>query len=115
MVVWRVAVLSLLVLGATVWSAGPPVNPPPSVIGRWIRELGNEDFNRREEAERRLAGLDVVPAALVQASQAEDAEVRRRALRALDRVRLNAEEKDLARLLARINEVGLDLTLEAMV
>jgi tetratricopeptide (TPR) repeat protein len=68
------------VLGALSTAAPPPLRPTPEQIGRWIKQLGEDDFVSREEATRRLwqAG-DAAEGALRRAARSDDPEVSRRA------------------------------------
>lgn len=79
-----VAILSLCVL-APLW-LGAPVPSEQEKIARWIRQLGDNDFERREEASDRLwkAG-EPAEAALLAVVDSPDAEVSRRARDILDR------------------------------
>jgi hypothetical protein len=42
------------VTGLAARSADPPIAAKPEQIARWIRELGDNDFQARENASRRL-------------------------------------------------------------
>jgi tetratricopeptide (TPR) repeat protein len=68
--------------------AAPAPKPTPEDIARWIRELGDNDFATREKASRKLwtAG-DVAEAAVRQAANSDDPEVKRRASDILEKFR----------------------------
>jgi len=77
----------LLWLAAAVWCGEPPAKtdaPAPEQLAAWVRQLGDENFQTREEAQQKLlaAGQPAV-APLRTAAQSEDAEVRTRAERIL--------------------------------
>jgi tetratricopeptide (TPR) repeat protein len=61
-------------------AAAPPPGPTAARIARWIAQLGDDDFNLRQEASRQLraAGRRAEPA-LARAADSRDAEVRKRA------------------------------------
>jgi predicted Zn-dependent protease len=84
--------LALLLVAslAVVASAADPPREAPSKeqIARWVRQLGSEDFQAREEASRKLweAG-QAAEEALRVASKDEDTEIRRRSGELLDKFR----------------------------
>ncbi len=60
--------------------AAPPATPLPSQIAGLIKQLGDDDFERREEASRRLRDAgEIAEPALEKAADSDDAEVRKRA------------------------------------
>ncbi|MFM7151582.1 MAG: hypothetical protein ACKO23_17290 [Gemmataceae bacterium] len=61
-------------------SAAPPPGPLPSQLSRWVQELGDDGFEVREAATRKLRDAgESAEAALLKALDSEDAEVVRRA------------------------------------
>ena len=56
--------------------AEPSAKPTPAQVAHWVRQLGDDDFNLREEASKKLyeAG-QVAEAALQEATGSDDAEV----------------------------------------
>lgn len=79
--------LSTVVLGAaSVFSFAAPVPSEKERIARWVIQLGDNDFERREEASRKLweAG-QAAEAALREVVDSTDAEVARRARDVLER------------------------------
>src|SRR5262245_15143066 len=60
--------------------AAPPATPLPWQIEALIKQLGDDDFDRREEASRRLRDAgEAAEAALEKASNSDDAEIKKRA------------------------------------
>lgn len=74
-------------------AAGQDANKPQEEIAKLVSQLGSEEWREREAASERLAeiGRDVIPA-LAEARKSEDAEVRERAKRILDKFRWIAPE-----------------------
>lgn len=72
--------------------AEAPAAPTPEEVGRWIRSLGSESFEEREEASKRLrkAGI-LVRTALRESAESGDLEARARAKTILEQI-----EADLA-------------------
>ncbi len=81
---WLLAALSAACLAAPLSAAPAPSDKER--IARWVQELGDDDFQRREAASRRLweAGQAAEPA-LQAATDSRDAEVSRRAREILER------------------------------
>src|SRR3954451_23301904 len=73
--------LSLLVgLLGPAQAAAPPAGPHPPEIARWIEQLGDDDFEVRNVAEKKLRAAGArAEAALTRAADSPDAEVKRRA------------------------------------
>jgi len=69
-------------------AAEPPAKPTPEQIAQWIKQLGDDDFSKREEASQKLyeAGQPAEDA-LEEAAGGEDAEVVQRARLILDKFR----------------------------
>ncbi len=67
-------------------AAEQPPKPSPEQIAKWVRQLGDDDFNVRETASKKLyeAGQPA-EAALQEATASSDAEVARRAGEIMDR------------------------------
>ncbi len=89
MSVARIALFGTVVLlGAAVLAQQPPAptRPTKAQVARWVAQLGDNDFNVREEASRLLwqAGEPAEPA-LQEALKGTDAEVSRRAREILDK------------------------------
>lgn len=81
--------LGILVLPLTGQQPGkPPPKPTRADVAKWIAQLGSEEFDAREEAQRKLwdAG-NVAEAAVAEATKSTDAEVARRAKEVLDKFR----------------------------
>ena len=76
----------LLLVGLSLGSLPALAAPPADEIARTIRQLGDDDFDRREAASRRLEdfGLDAWPALQRAKTSEGDAEVRLRCARLLD-------------------------------
>ena len=76
----------LLLLGLALGSLSALAEPPADEVARCIRQLGDDDYDRREAASRRLEelGLDVWPALRRAMNSEGDAEVRARCARLLD-------------------------------
>ena len=70
-----------LVLPFAAFSDAPDPKPDAAVIARWIERLGDDDFDKREEASQKLeaAGEAALPALHEAAEKHADAEVRARA------------------------------------
>src|SRR5713101_7859337 len=79
------AVASTFLVGAAP-TAAPNPPPTPEQINRWVQQLGDKDFDQRQEASKRLweAG-ETAEKALTAATKSDDAEVRRRATEILDK------------------------------
>lgn len=80
----RSAALSVAAALLTVvpsFADAPPDKPDADAIARWVRQLGDDDFDRREEASQKLqdAGEAALPALYEAAGKDADAEVRARA------------------------------------
>ncbi|MBY0228579.1 MAG: hypothetical protein K2W96_04795, partial [Gemmataceae bacterium] len=70
--------LTLLLAALAALAAAPP-GPLPSQVKAWVEQLGDDSFEKREEASRRLrAAGERAEAELERAEQAGDAEVKRR-------------------------------------
>src|SRR2546423_1460347 len=69
-------------------AAPAPSAPTKEQIARWIQQLGDNQFDAREEASRKLweAG-QAAEAALQAAAKSDDAEVKRRAEELLEKFR----------------------------
>ena len=83
----RIPLISALLLAvASLHLSAEPAKPSKEDIGRWVQQLGDNDFNVREDASRKLweAGGISEPA-LREAVKSEDAEVSRRAGELLDK------------------------------
>jgi len=80
------ALVILLLVGLSALSAAPMPGPDRPSIDRLIRQLGDETFNKREEAGKRLGeiGLPAVQPLRVAATKDADPEVRHRARRLLN-------------------------------
>jgi hypothetical protein len=81
--------LALGALAVSFPAAAPaPAKPTQEQIAQWVKQLGDNDFVRREEATKRLwqAG-EAAEAALQGALSSDDAEVKRRARELLDKFR----------------------------
>src|SRR5438128_3756435 len=62
--------------------------PDPGVINKLIQQMGNPDFAERQAATKRLEGIGkpALPALREAAKNSEDAEIRRRAQRLVERL-----------------------------
>lgn len=80
--------LLLLALLFPVADQAPQAGPSKEQIGRWVQELGDNDFETRERATRKLweAGRAAEPA-LADAARSDDPEVTQRAQQILSRFR----------------------------
>jgi WD40 repeat protein len=76
----------LLLLGLSLGSLPALAAPPADEVARTIRQLGDDDYDRREAASRRLEdlGLDAWPALRRAKNSEGDAEMRTRCARLLD-------------------------------
>ncbi|MFO0927910.1 MAG: hypothetical protein U0736_12860 [Gemmataceae bacterium] len=79
--VYRLAVLSCLVVTVPLAAVAPPAGPLPSRIAAWIEELGDDSFAVRQEATKRLrlAGQAAEKPLEKAVASSNDAEVLRRA------------------------------------
>ena len=80
----RSMVLSLtagLLAFVPAFADSPPDKPDAAAVARWVRQLGDDDFDKREEASQKLqdAGESALPALYEAAQKEADAEVRDRA------------------------------------
>jgi len=82
----RILLPSAVILAIALLPAAEPARPTKEDIARWVQQLGDNDFNAREEASRKLweAGT-TSEAALREAVKSDDAEVSRRATELLDK------------------------------
>ncbi len=87
----RITLLAVLFVGTTLLAqpANPakvPAKPTREQIARWVTQLGDNDFNLREEASQKLweAG-DIAESALQGATKSDDVEVSRRARDVLEK------------------------------
>jgi hypothetical protein len=80
---WTICALAAAVSGIVLASDIPP--PRPVDVAALVRQLGSDDFAKREEASRRLATLkvDAPPPELLAALKSTNPEVRDRARRAV--------------------------------
>jgi hypothetical protein len=80
------ALAIMLLVGLSALSAAPQSDPGRPIIDHLIRQLGDETFNKREEAGKRLGeiGLPTLRALHEAARRHDDPEVRHRALRLLN-------------------------------
>jgi tetratricopeptide (TPR) repeat protein len=78
---YTLAALALIVFsGPAVAVAPPPRTPSPAQVARWVKDLGDDDFEVRESATAKLrAAGRAAEAALAKAAQSDDKEVVRRA------------------------------------
>jgi HEAT repeat protein len=77
------ALAILLIVSLSALSAAPPPDPDRPSVDRLIRQLGDETFNKREEAAKRLGeiGLPALQPLRTAATKDVDPEIRHRALR----------------------------------
>lgn len=76
-------VLLLVPIGA--WSDQPRTEPSPEEIGRLVNQLGDDNFQTREEASKELVRLGKHALPLIEsATESSDPEVRHRAWRVID-------------------------------
>lgn len=85
---YRLALVAVASVIAVASGSDTPA-PRPADVAALVRQLGSEDFAKREEATARLSALDVreVPPELLAALKSPDPEVRRRAARAIKALR----------------------------
>ena len=89
---WEVAVSTALAVALCLLPSLPAEAPQPVAtpeqIARWVEQLGDKDFDKRQEASKRLweAG-EPAEKPLEAAAKGDDAEVRRRATQILDKFR----------------------------
>jgi predicted Zn-dependent protease len=82
--------LTVVLLGlfaVALLAAEQPKTPPTKQqIAQWIKDLGDDDFDKREEASKKLWNAGpAAEAALVEAAKSKDEEVRRRTREILDK------------------------------
>src|ERR1700736_1359697 len=68
------ALVILLLVGLSTLSAAPMPGPDRPSVDRLIRQLGDETFNKREEAGKRLGGVGVVVPLPLRAAGTKDAD-----------------------------------------
>jgi WD40 repeat protein len=75
------SVTTILLALVPAFADAPPDKPDADAIARWVRQLGDDDFDKREEASQKLqdAGEAALPALQEAAEKESDAEVRARA------------------------------------
>jgi tetratricopeptide (TPR) repeat protein len=89
---WEVAMSTALAVALCLLPSLPAEAPQPAAtaeqIARWVEQLGDKDFDKRQEASKRLweAG-EPAEKPLEAAAKGDDAEVRRRATQILDKFR----------------------------
>jgi hypothetical protein len=89
---------------------------PGPEIDKLIEQLGSDQFEAREEASRKLLALgEAALPALEKARRAADAEVRRRADRLADVIGRRRQERLVRRLVADVNQGGIDQFIDHMV
>ncbi len=107
---------SLAFLFALAGSA--PAQEPKAVrpaVAEWVRQLGSTVFEEREKAEALLGSADDAAPALKEALKSSDAEVRRRATRALQALERRRNLAALARLRKLAKEGRVDLVTDLIV
>jgi tetratricopeptide (TPR) repeat protein len=84
-----VAALAVLLAAAAPRAAEPPGPPSREDIARWVKQLGAEDFETREQASKKLweAGARAEPDLEKALAEADDVETRRRVAEILERFR----------------------------
>jgi hypothetical protein len=108
--------LSLFALGllADAGSAADKAKPSPAEkqrrveIDKLIEQLSAEDFKLREEATRQLLKRDDALPALRQAAKSDDAEVQRRARKAIESINKRLGKRAIARALAKLKKGQTD-------
>jgi hypothetical protein len=96
-------------------AAPPDSQPTEAEVRAWVKKLGSDAFAEREEGVRGLLRLRDVHPALEQARKAPDLETRRRAEQVIAQINLRNRDRVVARLLAGVNEDGLDQFIARMV
>ena len=97
------ALAVMLLVGLSALSAAPPLGASGTIVDRFIRQLGDDDFNKREEAGKKLAEIGLPALRPLRDALAKDAdpEVRHRARRLLNSISvpdlINRFADDLAR------------------
>ena len=102
---WRAPLAIILALGSGVLVAGGepaslPQAPAPRAIpiDELVRHLGSDDFAAREAATKRLASLAIdPPPGVLAAAKSDDPELRERARKVVDAMRLNVASARLPR------------------
>jgi len=92
-----------------------PSKLDPSAVRKLIADLQSPDFKTREKATQELSKLEEIPDALREAAKSSDAELRRRAQAALDRVTERVEELAFQALAAEFHNIEIDRFVRRMV
>ena len=104
--------LSLCALSVVVPSAWPEETPTPEQLAAWAQQLGDESFDKRNEAEECLQAAGAMAKdALEKAVRSEDLERRQRAKRLLDVLRTAPILDKMAAALAAAGHLELELTI----
>lgn len=110
-----VASLSVIALVTASVGGQAASKPDPVAIARLLRQLESLDFKTRDAASRELETLEEVPDALRAAVASPNAEVARRAGRALAVISARIQEKEIQAMLGDLSKVELDRLVRAMV
>jgi PDZ domain-containing protein len=115
------AVLAFVLTAGVSAADAPPSSAPPALtpqrqkdIEKLIAQLGSDDFDQREAAQRELCklGEEAVPVLVKAQAAATDAEVRRRLGEVLAPLQEGIADRQTKELLARAAKGGVDLLVE---
>src|SRR5438093_903811 len=111
---YRILIVAILAPSLAAAQEKPPALTPAEIT-KLIEQLDSKQFREREQASRKLLGLDEVPPGLDAATKSASPERDRRATLIVEQIKSRNQEKRLQRELARINQTGIDYFIDRMV